>query len=292
MLGEEQFDIKVPNGLKSGQSFLANVAGHREREITVPKGVKAGQEISIEVPTTPAAAAAAAAPTSSLQEEDGPPGKGAGTGAGTGAGSSAAENAEGGEVENESESEGGGTGAGSTGGGDGGLSADSEAVEAAAAAGAGSAADSPAAIEASANAVDQVDKYFKSKKEEVPKAWAPGDTQVIPSLPALGTTTQNGWTASPLIYGGETNRLEAKCKELCPSCKEGGGIGWYCNHCSDYCDAPQVHNTLISLSLSLSLSLSCFPSFSCPTVSLPPFLLLPSPLPTFPPSLIPRNPRS
>jgi hypothetical protein len=59
LLGEEQFDIKVPKGLKSGQTFLAVVSGHRERMVTVPSHVKGGQEISIEVPLDKQAPAAA-----------------------------------------------------------------------------------------------------------------------------------------------------------------------------------------------------------------------------------------
>ncbi len=61
LLGEEQFDIKVPKGLKGGQTFLALVSGHRERMVTVPTHIKGGQEISIEVPLDKKAPAAAAA---------------------------------------------------------------------------------------------------------------------------------------------------------------------------------------------------------------------------------------
>jgi len=51
------FGVVVPQGLKAGQRFIAQIPGHGQELVTVPPHVKAGQEVAIQVPAGGAKAA-------------------------------------------------------------------------------------------------------------------------------------------------------------------------------------------------------------------------------------------
>ena len=53
----KSFGVVVPQGLKEGQKFIAQIAGHGQVLVTVPHGVKAGQEVAISVPSASSKAA-------------------------------------------------------------------------------------------------------------------------------------------------------------------------------------------------------------------------------------------
>ncbi len=76
-----------------------------------------------------------------------------------------------------------------------------------------------------AGAVNSVDQYFQQTAEGAPHRWVPGDTQKISALPPLGTTTTNGWTSNPLIYGQQEPDRKQKCQVYCPSCST-DSMGW------------------------------------------------------------------
>ena len=54
----KSFGVVVPQGLKEGQKFIAQIAGHGQVLVTVPRGVKAGQEVAISVPVAASSKAA------------------------------------------------------------------------------------------------------------------------------------------------------------------------------------------------------------------------------------------
>jgi len=49
------FGVLVPQGLKAGQRFIAQIPGHGQELVTVPPHVKGGQEVAISVPAGKAA---------------------------------------------------------------------------------------------------------------------------------------------------------------------------------------------------------------------------------------------
>lgn len=209
----------MPKGMHTGQVFLVQIPGHREREVTVPAGVAPGQLVSIDVP---AAMQLSNKRRTKLESEE-----------------PAAEVQAAKEPDVESVEE-----------------ADSaeESGEAATIESAAKRMHDYATVpvvfggtpeqQAAASAVNAVHDLFR-KDETVSTKWIPGDTQPIPGLQPLGQTSEDQWTSAPEVYGDQTALHAQSCAARCAECKTMGPGNWNCQKCGDVCN--QLSDTEVKL---------------------------------------------